>query len=97
MPVYISIPFLWGRTGRPSKEERSFAGELKLPEKTESGEYLGMETDFITDTGKCYSIACHNEETMKQAGKYCTPKCKMTAVIVMDTYIHKIIEIETVE
>lgn len=53
--------------------------------------------DFITDKRKCYSIACHNKEAIKQVEKYCTPKCKITALIIMDTYIHKIIKIETAE
>lgn len=81
----------------PEKEQITIVGELDLPEKTESGEYSGMETDIITDTGKCYSIANTNKEAMKQVEKYCTPKCKMTAVIIMNTYIHEIIEIETAE
>lgn len=81
----------------PSKQERTFTGKLDLPEAAEPGYYPGMETDFITTEGKCYSISNTNEEVLKQVEKYCTPKCKITAIIVMDTYLHKIIKIETVK
>lgn len=81
----------------PPKEERTFVGELDLPETTDADSYPGMETDFITDTGKIYSISNTNEAVLNQINTYCTPKCKMTAIIIMDTYLHEIIAIETAE
>lgn len=56
-----------------------------------------MATDFMLDNGDAYSIEHANKKVMEQVYKYCTPKCKMTAIIFEDFYIDKILKIETIK
>ena len=75
----------------------SFAAETQKTFSGELGTEGKMATDFVLENGDTYSIEHANKAVMEKVYRFCTPKCRMTAIIFEDFYIDKIIKIETIQ
>lgn len=75
----------------------SFAAETQKTFSGKLGTEGKMATDFLLENGDIYSIEHANKTVMEKVYGFCTPKCRMTAIIFEDFYIGKIIKIETIQ